>query len=103
MILAISQTEKLLCVLAHPKESRTFAPIEYSTVRDKRLAYVVNLNRVLNPKVPYSVFHSNGLSNSLSLGCLISFSDKIAFSAGILQSIPKLSSKIEMPPSDCGA
>lgn len=43
-----------------------------------------------------------GESKSLSSGCLVSFSDRIAFSAGICQSMPRLSSNIEIPPSASG-
>ena len=46
--------------------------------------------------------YSNGLSKSLRFGCLVSFSLRMAFSVGICQSMPRLSSVMEMPPSASG-
>lgn len=44
----------------------------------------------------------NGLSKSFSSGCAVSFLLRIADSAGICQSMPMLSSRMLMPPSDSG-
>ena len=48
------------------------------------------------------LFISNGLSKSLRLMCFVSFSLRIAFSFGMRQSMPRLSSVMEMPPSASG-
>ena len=41
----------------------------------------------------------NGLSKSFRMACFVSFSLRIAFSVGIFQSMPRLSSIMLMPPS----
>ena len=49
-----------------------------------------------------STLMSNGLSKSFNIACLVSFSERLACSVGIFQSIPRESSKIEIPPSASG-
>lgn len=49
-----------------------------------------------------STLISNGLSKSFSITCFVSFSERLACSVGIFQSIPRLSSRIEIPPSASG-
>ena len=49
-----------------------------------------------------STLMSNGESKSFSIACFVSFSERLACSVGIFQSIPRLSSRIEMPPSASG-
>ena len=41
----------------------------------------------------------NGLSKSFKHTCSVSFSERSVLSVGIFQSIPRLSSLIEIPPS----
>ena len=41
-------------------------------------------------------------SKSFSIACFVSFSERLACSVGIFQSIPRLSSRIEIPPSASG-
>ena len=45
---------------------------------------------------------SKGLSKSFSTSCFVSFSERLACSVGMRQSIPSDSSKIEIPPSASG-
>ena len=45
---------------------------------------------------------SNGESKSFSIACFVSFSERLACSVGIFQSIPRLLSRIEIPPSASG-
>lgn len=45
---------------------------------------------------------SKGLSKSFSTACFVSFSERLACSVGMRQSIPRDSSKIEIPPSASG-
>ena len=49
-----------------------------------------------------STLTSNGESKSFNIECFVSFSERLACSVGIFQSIPRESSKIEMPPSASG-
>lgn len=45
---------------------------------------------------------SNGLSKSFNSSCFVSFSDRMACSVGIFQSMPSESSRMDMPPSASG-
>ena len=49
-----------------------------------------------------STLMSNGESKSFNIACFVSFSERLACSVGIFQSIPSDSSKIEIPPSASG-
>lgn len=49
-----------------------------------------------------STLISNGLSKSFNIACFVSFSERLACSVGIFQSMPRLSSRIEIPPSASG-
>ena len=49
-----------------------------------------------------STLISNGESKSFSIACFVSFSERLACSVGIFQSIPRVSSRILMPPSASG-
>ena len=49
-----------------------------------------------------STLISNGESKSFSITCFVSFSERLACSVGIFQSIPRLSSRMLMPPSASG-
>ena len=57
-------------------------------------------------KFPYSLYKStlmsNGESKSFSMTCFVSFSERLACSVGIFQSIPRLSSRMLIPPSASG-
>lgn len=59
-------------------------------------------NNVLFVYLYKSTLISNGLSKSFSIACFVSFSERLACSVGIFQSISRLSSRIEMPPSASG-
>ena len=59
-------------------------------------------NSVLFVYLYKSTLISNGLSKSFSIACLVSFSERLACSVGIFQSMPRLSSRILMPPSASG-
>ena len=43
-----------------------------------------------------------GELKSFSIACFVSFSERLACSVGIFQSIPRVSSRIEIPPSASG-
>ena len=47
-------------------------------------------------------YMSNGESKSFSIACFVSFSERLACSVGIIQSIPRVSSRMLMPPSASG-
>ena len=49
-----------------------------------------------------SVLMSNGVLNLSNVACLVSLSDRMAFSTGICQSMPSVVSKMDMPSSDSG-
>ena len=49
-----------------------------------------------------STLISNGLSKSFNIACFVSFYERLACSVGIFQSIPRVSSRIEIPPSASG-
>ena len=49
-----------------------------------------------------STLISNGLSKSFSIACFVSFSERLACSVGIFQSIPRVSSRMLIPPSASG-
>ena len=49
-----------------------------------------------------STLISNGESKSFSMACFVSFSERLACSVGILQSIPRVSSRMLIPPSASG-
>ncbi len=49
-----------------------------------------------------STLMSNGESKSFNIACFVSFSERLACSVGIFQSIPRLSSRMLMPPSASG-
>ena len=49
-----------------------------------------------------STLMSNGESKSFIIACFVSFSERLACSVGIFQSIPRVSSRIEIPPSASG-
>lgn len=58
-----------------------------------------NINIILKNKYNQKV---NGESNSFSKRCFVSFSERLACSVGMRQSIHRESSKIEIPPSASG-
>ena len=49
-----------------------------------------------------STLISNGDSKSFSIVCFVSFSERLACSVGIFQSIPRVSSRMLIPPSASG-
>ena len=49
-----------------------------------------------------STLISNGESKSFNIACFVSFSERLACSVGIFQSMPRLSSRMLMPPSASG-
>ena len=49
-----------------------------------------------------STLMSNGLSKSFNISCFVSFSERLAWAVGIFQSMPKVSSRMLMPPSASG-
>ena len=59
-------------------------------------------NNVLFVYLYKSTLISKGLSKSFNIACFVSFSERLACSVGIFQSIPRLSSRIEIPPSASG-
>ena len=59
-------------------------------------------NSVLFVYLYKSTLTSNGLSKSFNIACFVSFSERLACSVGIFQSIPRVSSTILMPPSASG-
>ena len=63
------------------------------------------LKILYQPQDPYlykSTLMSNGESKSFNIACFVSFSERLACSVGIFQSIPRLSSRMLIPPSASG-
>ena len=56
----------------------------------------------IRPYLYKSALISNGLSKSFNIACFVSFSERLACSVGIFQSIPRVSSRMLMPPSASG-
>ena len=59
-------------------------------------------NSVLFVYLYKSTLISNGLSKSFNFACFVSFSERLACSVGIFQSIPRVLSRILIPPSASG-
>ena len=81
----------------------------YSRLNRKKGADIyINFFLTYESYLPYpfylykSTLTSKGLSKSFNKGCLVSFSDRIALSIGIFQSIPRESSRMLIPPSASG-
>ena len=70
---------------------------------NQKFLYLVKLSCVNCYLCPYkSTLILNGESKSFSMACFVSFSERLACSVGIFQSMPRVLSRMLIPPSVSG-